>query len=863
MRTAICCLLLAIAAPAMAFRARPVSDLRFEELALTDRAFPGPIAAASDGSDYLVLFRHETLPNIYTQVISQGLPYGPALLIGHGAGISVIWTGSEYLVAWWADDQSIFLTAVSRRGALLSEQRLVMSLGNGSRNAVSNGREILVTVERDQGVFGRLVSLNGDPLGNEFKIVEHRGGLQHAVTGTADGFALALFGQETRFFHLDDAAKPREASGTLVEGPVGSLNAYFSSWGVLASDGTNVAVIFSRWIGSSDPQVTTTYAMRSVIIDPRPDAIVQPRTLLSYQPYPAPEPNLGNVLWNGSEYVVVYSIAPALYSRERRVMLQRISRAGEPLDDPVLLSTAAEGSQWPSVIASNGRESMVTSGGSFVRLPIGSRNPTASTQLSRMVSSQSQLVMARRQDDFLAVWLESERDGKTIRASRIDAKGRYLDEAGIVIGTFPKLGTAGVYSWPTLSVDSDGKNWLVVWTYGDHVYGCRVSAAGVVLDPTPIAIPAAPVDFPLQFQGAVVRWGGTSWLVVSNTTRRMASTTVSSDGLVGPVKIIDDVSADIAPRNDSRDSFVAPLLDFDGQQFVVAIAVLQLDLNSGSDKWYSSIVTERLELSGDPIGGSKFISQPELYRIPSLTLATNGSQDLIVFRSGGEGGGHLQGLLFNRGFAPATIAIDQPSDQQPFDYDVAWNGNEFVVADIGAEVHEVHFRHLSSLGAVRDTITLPRDSSECCLGNVVFPRSSPVGQTTLGADPPLGLVTQNEGWSGVYRAQIAFAGDVADSQLQRQVPAAPVIGKAIGDPTGVTVTWQAQDGALGFDIELQQSDGTYRPIGNAAGGASSTHISYGGMTGTAVRLRAWNAAGLSVPSSEVPITTKRARAVGK
>lgn len=855
MRTAICCLLLAIAAPTMAFRARPVSDLRFEDVALTDGAFPGPVAAASDGSDYLVVFRHETLPNIYAQVISQGVPYGPAVLIGHGEGISVIWTGSEYLVAW-AGDQGMYLTAVSRRGALLSGPRLVMS-GVGSRNAVSNGREILVTAERDNVVFGRLVSLNGDPLGNEFKIIDHPSGGQHALTGTADGFALALFGHETRFFHLDDAAKPREASGTLVEGPVGSLNAYFSSSGVLASDGTNVAVIFSRWIGSSDPQVTATFAMRSVIIDPRSDAIVQPRTLLSDQPYPAPEPNPGNVLWNGSEYVVVYSIAPALYSRERRVMLQRISRAGEPLDDPVLLSTAAYGSQWPSVIASNGRESMVTSGGSFVRLPIGSRNPTASTQLSRMVSSQSQLVMARRQDDFLAVWLESERDGKTIRASRIDAKGRYLDGTGIVLGTFPKLGTVGVYSWPTLSVDSDGKNWLVVWTYGDHVYGCRVSAAGVVLDPTPIAIPSAPVDFPLQTQGAVVRWGGTSWLVVSNTTRRVASTTVSSDGLVGPVKIIDDVSEDIAPRNDSKDTFVVPLLDFDGQQFVVAIAVFQLDL-TGSDKWHSSIVTERLGLSGDPIGGSKFISQPELYRVPFLRLATNGSQDLIVCRSGQERGFHLQGLLLNRGFAPATIAIDQPSDPQSNNYDVAWNGNEFVVADIGAEIH---FKHLSRLGAVRDTITLPRDSGECCVGNVVFPRSSPVGQTTLGADPPLGLVTTSDAWSGASRAQFAFAGDLAGSQVARPVPPAPLIFKAIGDPTGVTITWQPQDGVLGFDIELHQPDGADRVIGVAAGSASSTHISYAGLTGTAVRLRAWNAAGLSEPSPEVPLTTPRLRAV--
>jgi len=856
MWTAICCLLLAIATPSMAFRARPVSDLRFEELALTDQASPGPVAAESDGTDYLVVFRHETLPNIYAQVISQGVPSGPALLIGRWYAVSVIWNGSAYLVTW-GDETAIYLTAVSRRGALLSGPKRVISRGV-SLNAVSNGREILVTAERDGVVFGRLVTLNGDPLGDEFKIVDHPGGIQHALTGTADGFALALFGAETRVFYLDDAAKPRDAGGTFVEGPLGSLNVYHSAAAKLASDGTNVALIFTRWTASStDPQVTTTAALRSVILDPRPGAIVQPRTLLSYQPSTAPEPNLGNVIWNGSEYVVVYSIAPALYSRERRVMLQRISRAGEPLDDPVLLSTAADGSQWPSVIASNGRESLVTSGGSFVRLPIGSRNPTASTKLSRMVSSQYELVMARRQDDFLAVWLESERDGMTIRASRIDAKGRYLDGTGIVIGTFPEPRPYGFF-WPAVSVDSDGKNWLVVWSWGAHVYGCRVSAAGVVLDPKPIAIPSAAGDYSADFT-PVVRWGGTSWLIVSNSLRQMASTTVTSDGVVGPLKILDEVSADSAPRTDYLAYFVWPVLDYDGQEFVVAVGVWQGDLNSG--KQYTSIVTERLGPSGDPIGGSKFISQRELYGGYVLSLATNGSQDLIVFGSE-VGGGHLQCLLFNRGLGPTTIAIGQPSDPLPSAYDVAWNGKEFVLASITAP-GEVQLMHLSRLGAVRDTITLPRDSGEYRTLGVVFPRSSPAGQTTRGVDPPLGLPIQHDRWSGVTRAQIAFPGDVADSQLQRQVPVAPVIGKAIGDPTGVTITWQPQDGVLGFDIELQQPDGGERVIGVAAGSASSTHIPYAGLTGTAVRLRAWNTAGLSVPSSEVPITTPRVRAVAK
>jgi len=312
----------------------------------------------------------------------------------------------------------------------------------------------------------------------------------------------------------------------------------------------------------------------------------------------------------------------------------------------------------------------------------------------------------------------------------------------------------------------------------------------------------------------------------------------------------------MARRDDLRVSFMVPVLDFDGQQFVVAIAVLQQDLNLNN--WSTSIVTERLGLNGDPIGGSKFMSQPELYRFPFLRLATNGSQDLIVYCFGAERGGHLQGQLSIRGFGPATIAIEEPSDPLPSSYDVAWNGNEFVVADIRAEVR---LMHLSRLGVVRDTITLPRDSGECC-SLVVFPLSTPVGQTTVGADLPLGLLTKHDAWSGVYRAQFALAADVADSQVAPPVPA-PVILKATGDPAGVTLTWQPQDHVLGFEIGLRQPDGGGRVIGVAAGGASSTHIPYAGLTGTAIRLRAWNAAGMSVPSADVQLTTPRLRAVSR
>src|SRR5882672_6126013 len=120
MRTFAFLLLLAVAAPAIAFRARPVSDLRSE-----DFPYIPAVAAASDGTDYLVLLQ-VFVGNTYVQLISQGVPYGPAVLLGRGNGGSVVWTGSEYLVAWDSDNGT-YLSEVSRRGTLLSPPKLVTS----------------------------------------------------------------------------------------------------------------------------------------------------------------------------------------------------------------------------------------------------------------------------------------------------------------------------------------------------------------------------------------------------------------------------------------------------------------------------------------------------------------------------------------------------------------------------------------------------------------------------------------------------------------------------------------------------------------------------------------------------------------
>jgi len=412
-RTVAFLLLLAIAAPALAFRGRPVSDLSFEDRIANDY---GALAAASDGTDYLVLIQHGDNESTYAQIISQGVPYGPAVLIGYGFHVtnvysrgfgSVIWTGSQYLVAW-ADENTTYLSAVSRRGALLSGPRRLISEGGATPSIVSNGRKILAF---NKG-WGALISLNGDLIGHELEMVRtplaQRATAGYTVTGTGGGFAVAVFGKDTRVLHFYDDGYPGSPGGTFVEGPLGPSHTYYSNGGKLASDGTNVILIFNSYVDSS------TYAVKSIIIDSTHEQIIQPlRTLLPNQA------TVGNVLWNGSEYVVVYSLTPSTESSRTQSMLQRISSSGKPLDAPLLLTTEPRTYASPMVAASNGREYLVAISRSYLLLPIGSRNPPGTVPLAGSLNSQEALVFARGQRDFLAVWRErSQRPHNSRVASR-------------------------------------------------------------------------------------------------------------------------------------------------------------------------------------------------------------------------------------------------------------------------------------------------------------------------------------------------------------------------------------------------------------------------------------------------------------
>jgi hypothetical protein len=110
---------------------------------------------------------------------------------------------------------------------------------------------------------------------------------------------------------------------------------------------------------------------------------------------------------------------------------------------------------------------------------------------------------------------------------------------------------------------------------------------------------------------------------------------------------------------------------------------------------------------------------------------------------------------------------------------------------------------------------------------------------------------------------VGIVGALLDANVP--MPSAPGAPRASRiDADRIRVLWSATSTPiLGYSIEVRASDGGFRQLGVAPGGATSAVVPLFGVPATAVRIRAWNTGGFSEPSAEAMIATGRIRAVGR
>jgi hypothetical protein len=304
------------------------------------------------------------------------------------------------------------------------------------------------------------------------------------------------------------------------------------------------------------------------------------------------------VAYDGTNFLVAWQDSRS--STNYDIYGARVSSAGTVLDiSGIPISTAANNQQSPAV-AHNGTNFLVVwqdsrSGTGYSDI-YGARVSGAGTVLntngiliSNAINSQEFPAVAYNGADFVVVW-QDYRSGTNydIYGARVSATGVVRNPSGLPIFT----AAADQYS---PSVAREGTNCLVVWQdYRSYdIYGTRVDSTGTALDTSGILISAAS-SFTQQ---PALAHDGTNFLVVwadytGVNSSNIYGARVSSTGAVIP-------PSDIAISASSNGQYT-PAVAHDGTNFLV----VWQDFRSGRSDIYGARVSETgtiLNTSGIPI----------------------------------------------------------------------------------------------------------------------------------------------------------------------------------------------------------------------------------------------------------------------
>ncbi len=387
---------------------------------------------------------------------------------------SIAWDGTEFLVAWTEFDSSTFDTdvraaRVTAGGAVLDPNGIVVATSPTAREespSVSwNGSHFLVAWSEFQNV-------------TDFDIAATR----------VSRAGLVLDSPAIRIV----TAPNRQLSPEVI------------------SDGTNWLVAWSD--ARTSPTESDIYATR---VSPGGAVLDASGFVVSGAPGEQLEPSFA---WNGTHAVFAWTDS----RRGTDVFGARVTATGAVLEPTgIAISTALNG-QFSPALASDGTNWLViwqdNRGGGFDVLgarvaPSGSVLDPIGFLVSTTPNSRSPEI-AWGGTNFLVVWWDgSFTNSRGIVGARISPQGVVLDSNGIGIST-----GAGQKSSPTVAWG--GSTFLVTWEdyrqgAGADIYGARVSAGGLVLDPLGVPISTAPND---QIQPAVA-WTGSRFLVAWSDTR--------------------------------------------------------------------------------------------------------------------------------------------------------------------------------------------------------------------------------------------------------------------------------------------------------------------------------------------------------
>jgi hypothetical protein len=802
-------ILLILATRAFAFRGRPVSDLRFD-----GRSPNASHGIASDGESFLVLSGTDLFGDrpVFTQKVAGGRAVGPHRQVGIGNPAGLAWTGTEYLAGWRDRDRTLWIASVSRDGTPAAPPHSVLQ-GDVTR-IVGNGASAMVFGYSGSQLTVQPLNLSGAPIGSASTYAAPGERAEMTAGPAAGGFGVVFSGYGGTWlmsFRADGTAIT--GAPVLLDGPYGTSTLdVHSNAAVVATDGTDTLVVFGAggYEGSAELKsavvgasgiVKSTHVIHTITGDADGARTIVPAGLL----------------WDGARYLATVNIDrdPTVDNKNIDPALFTIAPAGQLAAGPVWID-AQNGRQIATAAGWSGHELLVTASdpagwpdySSFcMSMDPASARVTAPARLGRTLALQQGLTIEAGRSGYLAAWFETGEDGMTVRASRIDASGNYLDGEGVVLGT---VLSPGRYETRTIAIDGNGPQWLVVWSDGREIRGRTLSGGGTA---------GAATIWIGSGNEADVRWDGTQWVVL-RAFESLYRDTVSAAGAVGEERIV-------APSEDSGTiSYLEPSLVLLHGRLLAVFARAESLCELGTP--VCSTELDAMGLLLDTPGAVPFTIAEDVWG--HFGVAASSTQALVTWteRQG------LRGVLLSadapeQGGTPFGLAMQGPPGA------VAFDGSEFIVAWLSRVLITLR---ITPAGVLHGKHGFPLDAAESATGPVL------TASATLPA--LVGFVGQHPDYDNVPRGVLLFAGEV---DAPRAPPPAPAITCATRNVDGtITLHWLPVSNVLGISIELELQDGTFRPIAVAASDATTATVSTAELEGSTVRIRAWNAAGLSAPS---------------
>jgi len=513
-----------------------------------------------------------------------------------------------------------------------------------------------------------------------------------------DGTNFLVVWEDGRYGSLDVYGARVTPAGAVLD-PSGiaiSTAANDQSEPALAFDGADFLVVWTDYRSGSDAD--DIYGARvtpaGVVLDTSGIAI---STAASYQESPA-------IAFDGTNFHVVWQDTRSS-EFEYDIYGARVTPAGVVLDTSGIAISPAGSNHYDPALAFDGANFLVvwqdSPGGLYdiygARVtPAGVVLDPTAIAISTAAESQWYPALTFDGTNFLVVW-EDSRNGELgnhdIYGARVTPAGVVLDASGIAIST-------GARHQRSPAPAFDGTNSLVVWEDGRNVshdvYGARVTPAGVVLDPSGIAISTAADD---QWYPALA-FDGANLLVVWADGRSSATHDDICGARVAPAGVVLDPSGIAVSTANAHQWY--PALAFDGTNFLV----VWQDSRSGSYDIYGARVTPAgvvLDPSGIAISR---VANDQCWP----ALAFGGTDFLVVWQDSRDGSYDIYGarvtpdgvLLDTSGIAISTAASNQESPALAFD------GTNFLVAwaDDGrgdTTYYDIYGARVTPAGGVLDT----------------------------------------------------------------------------------------------------------------------------------------------------------------